>query len=175
MLYVLQCAVIASCCFITANAWAQPEPDAGAGAIAMDAAPTADAAPPAPATAVATEANPAKPVDTLRSIVQDARAGRWRYAASGALVLLMLALARIRDKTGIFAGDRGGAILVGVLGLFGGLVSALASSEPIDVWLFIGAMFVTWSAIGGWTWFKRVLKPKDTKAPIPEPIAEPAE
>lgn len=101
------------------------------------------------------------PLGTGARIVRDIRAGNWRMAAAGLLALLMLLLGKVRARIPWFAGDRGGAILVGVLGLGGALSSALATSTPIGPELLVGALGVTWTAVGGYSWIRRLLKPAD--------------
>ena len=101
------------------------------------------------------------PIDVAGKVVADARSGDWRHAASGLLFLAMLGLGKYRDKVSWFKGDRGGAVLVAVLGLAGGLGTALASDAPLDWRLFIGAVGVVWTAVGGVTWVKQILWPRD--------------
>jgi len=162
----------------TAAAFGQPDPapDPEAAKATSEArAETAEAAPePAAGTATAAEAvQPASapeaaekdPLGTLGQLVAAVRAGHWRLAASLALALLMVVLARVRDRIKWFRGDRGGAALVGLLALGGALVSALSSSAPLDWKLFLGAAGVMWTAVGGYTWVKRLLWPKKESVP----------
>lgn len=104
------------------------------------------------------------PVGTLGELVAAVRAGQWRAAAALALALLMLALAKARNwgpAQRLFGGDRGGAILVMLLSLAGGLSTALASEAPLDWKLFLGVVTVAFTAVGGYTWIKRLIWPAD--------------
>lgn len=102
-------------------------------------------------------------VETLFQIVNDARAGNWRLVAAGVLALLMLALGKLRDKIKWFRGDRGGAVLVMLLSLSGALSTALFSSAELDLRLFLGAAGIAWTAVGGYTWLKKLLWPGDAE------------
>lgn len=112
------------------------------------------------------------PVGALVRLVDAVRAGNWRLVASLALALLMLGLARVRDRVRWFKGDRGGAVLVGTLALGGALSTALAASAPLGWDLFLGTLGVMWTAVGGYTWLKRLIWPQDQKEP--PPLEEPA-
>lgn len=103
----------------------------------------------------------AKPGDTFVELVLAVKNGHWRMAASLALVLLMLGIRRFRDKLPYLKGDRGGAILVGIMGLAGALSAALATDAALDYKLVLGALGATWMAVGGYTWVKKILWPKD--------------
>jgi len=94
-------------------------------------------------------------------VVKDVAAGNWRYAAAGALSLLMIALRNQRQKVKLFAGKRGGAILVAVLGLGASLVAVLMSSVKLSPELFLGAAGATFTAVGGWHWFRDVITGDD--------------
>jgi hypothetical protein len=136
-------------------ATAEPAPaalDAGGGTAATEADAPAEAAP---------EAAQKDPIGALLSLVEAVRGGQWRLVASLALGLLMFGLAKVRDKVKWFSGDRGGAVLVGVLALAGALSTALASDASIDWRLFLGAAGVMWTAVGGYTWIKRLIWPQD--------------
>jgi hypothetical protein len=158
----------ASICAGTGQAFADAF-DAGAPVVEapliITSAPVTDAAPVA---ADVVEAEPtitteADVIEAVGKTVADARAGDWRHFASGLLALVMFALAKYRGKISWFEGDRGGAILVGVLGLGGGFASAIASDGPLDWRLFVGSMGVTWTAVGGVHWVKQVFWPRDKK------------
>lgn len=103
----------------------------------------------------------ADPAGALVSFVESVRAGNWRGVAALVLGALMLVLGKVRDKISWFRGDRGGAILVMVLALAGTLSTALASSADLDSRLFAGAAGLAWTAVGGYTWFKRLVWPQD--------------
>jgi len=161
---ILACAVIIGC--LASLATAQPS-DAAPEAAAVLEAPEAPAAPPAAVEpAVAPEVTPAEkaeedPMGTAVQLVQDIKSGNWRMVAAAVLAFLMLGLAKVRDKVKFFSGDRGGAILVGILGLAGAISSALATDTALDWKLFVGAMGVTWTAVGGYSWIKKLWKPAD--------------
>lgn len=114
----------------------------------------------------APEATPAEqaandPLNTAGEVVQDVRSGDWRHAIAGILVLVMLGLAKARDNTAWFKGDRAGALLVIGLGLGGGLVTTLYADGPLDWRLFIGSTSVITSAVGIYTLAKKVFSPSD--------------
>jgi hypothetical protein len=153
---------------------AAPAPVLDAHPAVLDAAPVAlqDAATAAPATVSA--APPAKatedPLGSLAALVRAIKTGDYRMAAALALALVMVALSKVRDKTKLFAGDRGGAILAAILGFAGALSTAIAAGAPIDLKLFTAAVQVTFIAVGGYTWIKRLWKPSTPpKAPAPAP------
>lgn len=104
-------------------------------------------------------ASEADPLSAVSAIVEAARSGNWRLVAAGALALAMLALRRLRDRVALFRGDRGGTVLVGVLALGGAFASALATSAPIDFKLILGAFGIAWTAVGGYTFVKKLLWP----------------
>ncbi len=112
-----------------------------------------------PPVATAPEPSPSAP-DVVASIVQDARGGHWRYAAAGALALLMLALGKARDRATWFRGDRGGAVLVLVLSLAGALSTVLASGAPLGFDVLLGAIGTAFTAAGGYTVVRRLLWPR---------------
>lgn len=107
------------------------------------------------------EAAEADPLGTAGDLVSAVREGNWRLVASLALALLMFGLSKVRDKIKWFKGDRGGAVLVGILGLAGAVATALAGDGPLDWKLLLGALGVTWTAVGGYTWVKRLIWPAD--------------
>lgn len=133
----------------------------GGGSVAT----VAELVPATPATPVVDPVAAAEvdPLGTVDKIVSAVRAGEWRFVASLLLALLMVALSRIREigpAKKFFSGDRGGAILVGILAVSGALASALATDARLDWRLFLGAAGVMWTAVGGYTWFKRIVWPK---------------
>jgi hypothetical protein len=141
--------------------------DAGAAIDAQAATEEAPAAPEAEeAPAEDTKPEPAAEpevdaLDTAGEVVADVKDGDWRHAVAGLLALVMLGLGKVRGKVKFFDGDRGGAILVGVMGLAGALSTALYSSAALDWRLFAGAFGVVFTAVGGYTWVKRLIWPKD--------------
>lgn len=110
------------------------------------------------------------PVGTVLQLVGHIKAGEWRLALALVLALLMFALARVRDKVKWFRGDRGGAVLVMVLALAGTVSTALASSATLDYKLLLGTLGLAWTAVGGYSWIKRLFWPKDD-----EPVETPSE
>lgn len=102
------------------------------------------------------------PLGAIERLVQSIRGGHWRLAVALVLSLLMLGLSKVRDRVSWFSGDRGGAILLGVLALTGAISTALATpATPLDWKLFVGALGVMWTACGGYVWVKRIIWPKD--------------
>lgn len=120
-----------------------------------------------PAFAEPTPAEKAKadPVGTAAQVVKDIKSGNWRMVAAGVLALLMLLAAKARSQWKWFRGKRGGAVLVLVLGLAGSFSAALATSSPLDLSLFVGALGVTWTAVGGYTHIRRIIWPSDAADP----------
>lgn len=139
--------------------------DAGAATVAVqDAAPAATPEPapdPVPAEATAPDLE-GDPVGALTSFIDAIKARNWAMVASLVLALAMLVLVKVRDKIKWFKGDRGGALLVMLLGLLGGFSTALAApGATIDWRLVVGVVMAVWTAVGGVQWSKRVIWPKD--------------
>lgn len=138
--------------------------DAGAGKLAAvpdmpsAVAATAELAPESASTPAAKD-----PIDTAGEVVKDVRAGDWRYAVAGVLVLLMAGLAKARDNTEWFSGDRAGALLVLGLGVGGGLVTALYAEGPLDWRLLAGAIGTAAMAAGTHTIIKQIISPRDQR------------
>lgn len=131
--------------------------DAGpvdAGVMAADAGP--EAAQPDPVADAEED-----PFSVLGKLVKSAKEGNWRLVASLVLALMMVGLAKARDKVKWFSGDRGGAVLVMLLALGGALASALASDMALNFQLFLGAAGIAWASVGGYTWFKKLFWPSD--------------
>lgn len=105
----------------------------------------------------------ADPLGAADQMIEDVKSGNWRYAASGALLLLMVLLGRVRKHIKIFDGDRGGAILVGVMAMLGAFGTSLGSPAPMDWKLFLGALGVMWLAVGQYTWVKQLVWPRDER------------
>lgn len=101
----------------------------------------------------------AEPEVLAEDLVKAVRTGQWRMAASLALGLIMLLLSKLREKFKWFKGDRGGAILVAILAFGGASSTALASSAPLDWKLFLGTLGVMWTAVGGYSWIKKLIWP----------------
>lgn len=116
----------------------------------------------APVTAPAPVPPPTKGAGSLVGDVYNAvKGGQWRLAAAGVLALLMLALAKVREKSwSPFKGDRGGAVLVLLLALAGAFGTALASSAPIGLDLIVGALGTAVAAAGGYAIVRRLIWPK---------------
>lgn len=100
------------------------------------------------------------PVGFARWIYDALRGGQWRLVVAGALAALMVGLTRLRLRL-FGATDRGRAVAVMTLSLLGALVSALAGVVPMSVQLFVGAVTVALTAVGGRQWLSRLLWPKD--------------
>jgi len=97
----------------------------------------------------------------LYEIVKDIRGGNMRHVAVGVLLLLMFALRKLRNKLKIFRGDRGGSILVMLLALGGAFSTTLATSQPIDFKMVLSTAIMAFTAVGGYTWVKKMIWPKD--------------
>ena len=172
---VLAALIVIACIATAAYTYAQ-EPTVPA--LPAGDAPTVDEAgikaPPTPAVTppgwVESEPTPAEtaqadPIGTAGQLVADVRAGDWRHAAALVLALLMLGLGKLRNSWApakrFFGGDRGGAVLVGLLAVVGALSTALVADAPLDWRLFAGALMTAWTAVGGYIWVKRIWRPKD--------------
>lgn len=145
--------LIAAMLAVPAYAYAQPIPP---GAEPADITVPADA----PASNFVDELRE-DPAKAIGEIVQNVKDGKWRPIAAAVLALLMLGIGRFRDKLKIFKGDRGGAVLVMVLSLGGALATTLASDAKFDLNLILAMVVTAWTAVGGYTWLKRVIWPKD--------------
>ena len=137
--------------------------DAGAveAPAATEEAPAAPEVEEAPAEPTPVEKAEEDPLGEAAEVVNAIKSGNWRMAAAGLLAFLMLGLGKVRHKVKWFDGDRGGAVLVGILGFGGALSTALASGVALDLQLFIGAFGVVFTAVGGYTWLKRLIWPQD--------------
>ena len=156
------------CCVVSFVAFADP-PEGTASAASSDAgiaAPSPEVAPDAGPTAGADKgsADKSAAIDTSGTVAPDpsvvveaVRTGNWRLVAVCVLIFAMFGLRRIRDKIPLFKGDRGGSILIMVLALMGAVTASLATSEPITGGMFLGAAGVAWTAVGGYTWVKRLI------------------
>lgn len=138
--------------------------------LAAVAAPADVAADPVPPTAATMPPLPATQPNAMLSsdpgglawtLVTAAKSGNWRLASAAALALLMLGLGYTPVRKKYFAGDRWGAVLVLLLGLGGGVVTALLSSAPITASLFLGSLGVAFTAAGGFIVVKRIIWPAD--------------
>lgn len=141
----------------TTVAWADDPPaPPGAAATSPAAAGPPTAAPADPAPAATTP--PAPSVDRA---VTALRTGDWRLLAAIVLSFIMAGLGRLRARVAWLRGDRGGAVLVAALALLGSLAVSLEAGAPIDAKLFLTALAITWTAVGGYTWVKRLIWPTD--------------
>lgn len=112
------------------------------------------------------------PVEVATRIVGDIKSGNWRMVAAGVLVLIMLGVARFRDKIKFFRGDRGGAVLVALVSLAGALVTSLYAGVSIDLAMVIAAFGTTWTAVGSRDWLRTVINPPDQALERAETIDE---
>jgi len=104
--------------------------------------------------------------DSLASAFRGARDGNWRLLAGALLSVIMTIAYKLNVRQlPVFSGDRGGAILVMVLSLLGAAATALVSEQPINLQLILGAVGVAFTAVGGWTWIKRMIKPINATPP----------
>lgn len=176
---ILTLAIVSLFSLATVVAFADvgPPPDAGPGpALVDDAGPyrtAAVVAPPSDAGTVAT----ADPADagmpgSFEAAIKAVKDGDWRLVSAFVLAGLMVALRRARDRVSWFKGDRGGAVLVMLLSMFGALSTSLAAGVSVDAKLFLSAAMIAWTAVGGYTWLRRLIWPKQAD-PTP-PTAETA-
>lgn len=111
------------------------------------------------------EAAEGDPLGSLGKLLEAIRSGHWRMAAALFLSLLMLGWNRARKEVGWLkermSGDRAGAISVLAIAVVGGLITALASSSPLDYKLLLGSVWTAVDAAGIFLLVKRIWKPKD--------------
>jgi hypothetical protein len=81
-----------------------------------------------------------------------------KLAAGALLSVLVLAINKARG----FVTDRAGALQVAVLALIGGVLSSIVSGAPIDPKLVEAVLTVGLSAIGGYSFVKKIMYPSDT-------------
>jgi len=139
---------------------AQLSVDAGAAHVGL--VPTSSADAPsgiATSPAVAPVVLPSDPGGLAWLLVTAAKDGNWRIAAAAVLSLLMLGLSYTPVRSKLFKGDRGGAILVLLLAVAGGVVTALVASVPISGALLLGSIGVAFTAAGGYQIIKRIIWP----------------
>lgn len=99
----------------------------------------------------------------ISQVIASARSGNWKLLLGGLLSLLMTLAYKFKVRElAIFKGDRGGAILVMLLALMGAFASALSLNQPINLNLVVSAIGIAFTAVGGWAWFNKILKPKPT-------------
>ncbi len=161
LLVLLVVLVIGLIAATAANAEAPPVAADAAVAIG-DAAPENDVEadePAAPASPVAIVE--ADPIGAVKVVLDSAREGNWKLVTAFVLALLMSLLGKFRDKVKWFKGDRGGAVLVMVLGIAGGISTALAVGAKFDLALLTGAFSTALLAAGGYSWFKKLIWPSD--------------
>ena len=119
--------------------------------------------------AAAVDASQGDVLEIGATIIAAAKGGEWRMAIAAILSLIMTLAYKLKvRKLSIFKGDRGGVILLLVLGLMGGVSAALASGAPISLDLAIGTLSVVLTAAGGWQVLKRLVWPKDRGDEPPE-------
>ncbi len=160
---------------VTPASWADDPPPPGDTVTAPAAAGPPTAAPADPATPVAAPApvapaasSPATPPPpSVDRAVTALRTGNWRLLAAIVLAFTMAGLGRLRAKVAWLRGDRGGALLVGALALLGSVAVSLEAGAPIDLKLLLSALAITWTAVGGYTWVKRLIWPADAKPEEP--------
>lgn len=100
------------------------------------------------------------PVGFGQTMWEAIRSGQWRLLAAGILAALM-ALG-IRFNVRLFGiTDRGKATAVMVLALLGTTSAGLAGILPLSLELFIGAVTLAFTAVGGRQWLSRFLWPQD--------------
>jgi hypothetical protein len=139
------------------------EPPALAVHASMEWADPIAAAPPAPP-AVAIPDPSQDPGGVVASLLAAAKAGQWRLLAG--LVLSVLVWAARRWGSGAvpwLKTDRGGAVLVLLLALLGGIGTSLAGSGPFGLSLLVNSLSMAFVSAGGYTVVKRILSPSDAK------------
>lgn len=154
---------------VTPASWADDTPAPPGAAVTSPAAagPPAVTAP-APADPAAAATPPAPSVDRAITAL---RTGNWRLLAAVVLSFVMAGLGRLRARVAWLRGDRGGAVLVAALALLGSLAVSLEAGAPVDGKLILTALAITWTAVGGYTWVKRLIWPADKPAELEAPAA----
>lgn len=106
----------------------------------------------------------ADPAGAAGEVLKDLVHRDWRQAASGAVFLMMGLLARLRPRLPWFKGDRGGALLLLLVSLLGGLGTALAAQASVlSGWFLLGSLWTAVGAAGLHAITTRLLWPKDGK------------
>lgn len=100
------------------------------------------------------------PVGVGLGVIQDAKRGNWKLAVAGILSLLMFALKQLREHTKVFAGQRGGAILVMLLGLGGWFATTLAAGVDLSWSVVLAGIGIVWTAVGGFHWVRDLFAKK---------------
>lgn len=155
--------------------WAGP--DAAVAVVAQaDAAPAAlaDAGPVGPATLPTLDNSDAFMKNAFDAVMSK----NWTMVTALALIAFVWLLRKFGSKRLPFlATDRGGAMLVMVTSVLGALATALGAGRPVSGDVLRQAVTLGFLAAGGWTWVKKVMRPKAIPAPLPplddEPTATP--
>lgn len=99
--------------------------------------------------------------DLIGTIITSIQSGNYRLLVAAVLSLLMLLAKRFKVRElSIFAGDRGGAILVMLMALAGAFATILATPVQLSLNTILSAVSIAFTAVGGFTWIKRVISPQ---------------
>lgn len=102
-------------------------------------------------------------IGAVAKLVNAVKDGNWRLALALLLGLLVYLTTRLklRKRVKYFDGDRGGALYVMLLGQAAAFATVLATPTKLTAGLILGTVGLVFTAVGGYTWVKRVLWPKD--------------
>lgn len=106
--------------------------------------------------------SPSDPGDLLPSMLNAAKSGQWRLLAGLLLGVLVWATRKWGARLVPWLGtDRGGAVLVLVLGLLGGVATTLAGDQPLSWSLLVDSLSMAFGAAGGYAVTKKLVAPSD--------------
>lgn len=98
------------------------------------------------------------------SMLDAAKSGKWRLFAAGLLIALVWAARRWgASVVPWLKTDRGGATLVLVLALLGGVATTLADGADLSFALVVNSLSMAFTAAGGFAVVKKLLAPADVE------------
>lgn len=101
------------------------------------------------------------PLGAVKDIVESAQKGNWKMVLALLLAFVMLGLNKLRGRVRFFSGDRGGAILLLLVSLIGGVSTTLALDGDFQWSLLLSALGTALMAAGVYNLTKRIIWPED--------------
>lgn len=96
------------------------------------------------------------------SMLNAAKAGKWRLLAGGLLVVVVWLTRRFGSRAVPWLStDRGGVALVLILGVLVGMATALAADAPITLDLLLGGISIALGGAGTYVAAKKSVAPRD--------------
>lgn len=92
----------------------------------------------------------------ISSLIGAVKEGKWLIVAGVALSLLVMGIKAVFP---VLKDDRLGAIVTFATGVIGIVGVGLASGSGLSLSLILGAVAATWTAVGGYSWLKRLIWP----------------